>query len=443
MRGESTVKQKTDAHKIMNVLILSVLCLVPLTTVPVNGKLETMWPKLIFLAFLSFFFLYVYFRNRKELHLIERDRENFYLGIYVLLAGIATLLSISPYISFWGSSYRHDGFIALLLYTFAYLMARNAKSIQRYFFQALTVTSLMVSVYAILQFYKIDPVPHGMYHLDWVGLAFSTMGNPNFLGSYLTLSLPIPLYLYFYKEKKMGLVAYMVLFLALLATRTRGAWIGSFIGLLSFLFYHRHAYGFKKQETRRVITVIAASFAVLIFFMLTSGDTFLTRFLSIFLDFSKIIRQEEGAELGGSYRVYLWGKVLELIRMKPLFGHGLDTMYLAMNEQFRPEIIYDFGRYMNWDKAHNEYLNIAVSSGIPSLIFYLAFLRRTMAKGYKKLRMHTAYVPVMASVTGYLVQALFNIQVVMVYYIFLTFLGILSGTQAFKDEPERYTSTLL
>ena len=428
------MNQKTNPNKLMNILIISVLCLVPLCTVPVDGKLETMWPKLILLAFLSVFFLYVWFRNRDALHLVEPDRENIYLGAYVLLAGIATVLSISPYISFWGSSYRHDGFLALILYVFAYLMARNAKGIQRYFFQALTVTSVLVSIYAILQFYKIDPVPHRIYHMDWVGLAFSTMGNPNFLGSYLTLSLPVPLYLYFYKEKKAGLAAYMIIFLALLATRTRGAWIGSFIGLLSFLFYHRQAYGFQKREIRRVLTVIIASFAVLGFFMLTSGDTFLTRFLSIFLDFSKIVRQEEGAEMGGSYRVYLWGKSIELIRMKPLIGHGLDTMYLAMNENFRPQIIYEFGRYMNWDKAHNEYLNIAVSSGIPSLIFYLAFLRRTLKKGYGKLKSHPAYVPLMASVTGYLVQALFNIQVVMVYYVFLAFIGLLSAKEAFKEE---------
>lgn len=425
---------KANSHTIMNYLILAVLTTVPLCTIPVNGKLETMWPKIILLAFYAVFFLYVSIRNRREIHFLERDLEHLYLFGYVLLAGLATLLSVSPTISFWGSTYRHDGFLALLLYTFAYLMARNAHNIEKYFFKALTVTSVLVSLYAILQFYKIDPVPHEMYQMDWVGLAFSTMGNPNFLGSYLTLSLPIPLYLYFYKEKRVGLFAYMILFLALLATRTRGAWIGSFMGLLSFLFYHQRTYGFKKQEVKRVGSVLLASFAVLVFFMLTSGDTFLTRFLSIFLDFSKIIRQEEGAEMGGSYRVYLWGKTLELIRMKPLIGHGLDTMYLAMNEHFRPQIIYDFGRYMNWDKAHNEYLNIAVSSGIPSLLLYLAFLRRTLAKGYTKLQVNPAYIPVLASVTGYLVQALFNIQVVMVYYVFLAFVGILSGKQAFEDK---------
>lgn len=433
------MRQKSDTHRNMNALILAVLCLVPLCTVPIDGKLSTMWPKLVLLTILSIFFLYTYLRNRYVLHFIEKDRENFYLIGYVLLAGIATVLSMNPTISFWGSSYRYDGFVALILYIFSYLMARNAKSIQRYFFHALTVTSVLVAVYGILQFYKIDPVPLEMYNKDWVGLAFSTMGNPNFFGSYLTLSLPIPLYLYFYKGKKMGLMAYMVLFLALLCSRTRGAWIGSFIGLLSFLFYHKQAYGFKKAEIRKVFVVVGVSFGVLFFFMLTSGDTFLTRFLSIFLDFSKIIKREEGAELGGSYRVYLWKKSIELIKMKPLIGFGPDVMYLAMNEHFRPQIIYDFGRYMNWDKAHNEYLNIAISSGIPSLIFYLAFLKRAISKGYKKISIHPAYVPLMASVTGYLVQALFNIQVVMVYYVFLSFLGLLSGAQAFQEGETHYS----
>ena len=122
--------------------------------------------------------------------------------------------------------------------------------------------------------------------------------------------------------------------------------------------------------------------------------------------------------------------------MRPFFGFGLDTMYIALEANFRGQIIGDLGRYVNWDKAHNEYLNIAVSSGIPSLLAYLGFLFFALKKGLKKMKINEAYVPLLAAIIGYLVQAMFNIQVVMVYYLFFAYLGILTAKEAFGDEEK-------
>lgn len=432
------MKDRLTPTKTMNFLIYLVLCLVPLILVPIGGRLETMRPKLVGLGLLSLAFLIHALRHRDEIALVEGDRENLYLAAYVFLALLATLFSIRPDISFWGSGYRYDGFLALILYVFAYLMARNGQNMERVLFHAVTFTAVLVASYGIIQFYHLVDWPGNLYFRDWEGKAYATMGNPNFLGSFLTLTLPIPLYLYFYKDKFYGLLAYMVLFLGLLTTRTRGAWIGSFLGLLSFLLYHRLRGKYTRKELGKVLLVVVASVAVLFFFVVTAGDTFFTRFFSIFIDFSKLVRNEEGADLGGSYRVYVWQKVLELIRMRPILGYGLDTMYIAMSEHFKEIITADFGVYKNWDKAHNELLNIALSSGVPSLMFYLAFLKRTIGKGFQKMRFHAAYVPILAAVTGYLVQSMFNIQVVMVYYIFMAFLGILSGKNAFQEKETFY-----
>jgi len=122
--------------------------------------------------------------------------------------------------------------------------------------------------------------------------------------------------------------------------------------------------------------------------------------------------------------------------MRPFFGFGLDTMYIALETNFRGQIIGDLGKYVNWDKAHNEYLNIAVSSGIPSLLAYLGFLFFALKKGMARMKMHKAYVPLLAAIIGYLVQAMFNIQVVMVYYLFFAYLGILTSNEAFKEEEK-------
>lgn len=430
------MRRDIDVTKMNNFLLYLIIGLVPLIIFPLNGTLDTARTKLVFLLGISLFFIYFAVEKPDKISFIENTTENRFFAGYIILVFISTFFSINTMISLVGSVYRHDGFLALIAYSFAYLIARNAKQIVKYFFPIVTLTSVIVAIYGLLQFYRLDPVPMELYRFDWKGLAFSTMGNPNFLGSYLVLSIPMPIYLYFYKGKKMGLIAYAILFLALLTTRTRGAWIGAFFTLIAFLVLHHFRSGFQKSEWKKVLIVFLTSMGMILVFMMTSGSEFMTRFLSIFIDLSRILKEDETAYLGGSDRVYLWGRVIELIRMRPFFGFGLDTMYLAMEMYFRGQITADFGRYKNWDKAHNEYLNIAISSGVLSLLAYLGFLYFALKKGLKQMKNHEAYVPLLAAIIGYLVQALFNIQVVMVYYLFFAYLGIVTSKEALIEEEK-------
>lgn len=428
------MKKNADATQVNNILLYLTIGLVPLVMVPINGTFQTAWTKLVVLLCISAVFVVLSIRRRDQIMFMENTLENRFLAGYFILVVLSLFFSLNPQISILGSKYRHDGFLAFMAYCFAYLIARNAKGIEKHFFRIISVTSVVIAIYAILQFYQMDPVPKELYALEWVGIAFATMGNPNFLGSYLVLSIPMPIYLYFYRGKKIGFLAYAILFLALLTTRTRGAWIGAFIALIAFLVLHQIRSGFTKNQGKKVLVVFFSSLGMILLFVLTSGDVFASRFLSIFSDFFNIIKEEETAYLGGSSRIYIWGKVIELIRMRPLFGFGLDTLYIAMNMHFRGQIISDFGRYRNWDKAHNEYLNIGVSSGLLSLFAYLGFLFLVLKKGMKNLKKHEAYVPILAAIIGYLTQAFFNIQVVMVYYIFFVYLGIASSEQAIRVE---------
>jgi len=430
------MKRNIDVTKMNNFLLYLIIGLVPLIILPIDGTLKPATTKLVFLLGISLFFIYFAIKKPDKITFIENTVENRFFAGYFILVFISMFFSIDPMISLVGSVYRHDGFLALIAYSISYLIARNAKQIEKYFFPIVSLTSVIVAIYGLLQFYRLDPVPLELYRFDWRGLAFSTMGNPNFLGSYLVLSIPMPIYLYFYKGKKIGLTAYAILFLALLTTRTRGAWIGALIALIVFLVLHHCRSGFQKSDWKKVLMVFLTSIGVILFFMLTSGTEFMTRFLSVFIDLSRILNKEETAYLGGSNRVYLWGKVIELIRMRPFFGFGLDTMYLAMEMYFRGQITADFGKYKNWDKAHNEYLNIAVSSGVLSLLAYFGFLFFALKKGLKQMKNHEAYVPLLAAIIGYLVQALFNIQVVMVYYLFFAYLGIVTSKEALIKEEK-------
>ena len=84
------------------------------------------------------------------------------------------------------------------------------------------------------------------------------------------------------------------------------------------------------------------------------------------------------------------------------------------------------------DKAHNEYLQIAVTIGIPALLVYLLLLFSVYRKAFQALNEATKqqkYIlfTLLAVITGYLVQANFNISVVSVAPILWMFLGIVYG----------------
>ena len=76
----------------------------------------------------------------------------------------------------------------------------------------------------------------------------------------------------------------------------------------------------------------------------------------------------------GSNRIQIWKVVIELIEKHPIFGVGTDNLKNGVGENLTETSIDFIQRAKGiMDKAHNEYLHIAVTIGIPALILYLTF----------------------------------------------------------------------
>lgn len=74
----------------------------------------------------------------------------------------------------------------------------------------------------------------------------------------------------------------------------------------------------------------------------------------------------------GSGRAYIWAETLKLIKERPLFGYGQDTLtyYFPQNDIYK---VAGLGSYRKvTSKPHNWYLGIAYGSGIPALLSLLA-----------------------------------------------------------------------
>ena len=320
-------------------------------------------------------------------------------------------------LSLKGRSFRLESYSAILFYGVLMMLGAFFYTFKPWHVRLYAVGVSCVAVYGIFQKFGLDFQPQDPLMYGGPGASYATIGNPNFLGSFLTLALPILIYA-FIRGPKAYLLPCGLVYFCLLCTNTRGAWIGSLLG-----FALLGVFLLGERENRRRFAVVSGVFALLTLVFLLVNSGFGARFLSVFADLSKMLRGDDW-EKGGSYRLFIWSKTLELIRMRPLTGFVIETLGQVMGQYFEKDIIRVTGRHLVIDRAHNEYLHIAVSSGIPAALSYLAFEGTTLYHGLKNWRRSPMLVPLVCSIAAYMAAACFNISVVTVAPVFWVFCGI-------------------
>ena len=127
----------------------------------------------------------------------------------------------------------------------------------------------------------------------------------------------------------------------------------------------------------------------------------------------------------GSNRIEIWKMTLKVIEKSPLIGCGVDALEYGVIK-YAPDEVVDYifrtGQYV--DKAHNEYLHIAATMGIPALIAYLGFIGSICFSGIKNAFKNEKILILLIIITSYLIQAFFNISTIAVAPIFWFILGI-------------------
>lgn len=408
-----------SSYKNITRLLIIILCITPLIIIPFYID-YFYFPKILFVYLLTAFISIKWYLNRNDLKR-RIDNSEKIIAFYLVLIIISTVCSMNVETSLWGREMREEGLFAIAAYVLLYFFTKRyyvfCKKHIRYYILAASI----VALYGLVQYFGLDPIPRDFIRLNWSGRAFSTIGNPNFLGSYLVLALPISMFSYIYSKKGVFLLATLLVYVCLLFTNTRGAWLGAIASIIILIYYLINL----KYEKKYIIFTIALMTIATILFNLYNNNIFLTRFLTMYHDMNKLIVQSSDFEKAGSNRLFIWVRVMKLIYKYPIWGVGIETLDIAFAKEYSTDLTKYFGGRVIFDKAHNEYLNIAVSTGIPSLIVYLAFITNIIIKGFKQIKNNYIVLPLFCSVVGFLVQAFFNISVVSVAYIFWIFLGIL------------------
>lgn len=359
--------------------------------------------------------------------------EYILIGLLILLT-LSTVLSVDIYTSVVGAWTRHEGYLTWIAYLsvfyFFYKIIDYEHFSPKKFLNKLFIVSAILSIYGILQHYDYDFLS---LIVPWESpdSSITFFDNPNFYGTYLVLTMGIGMGLFLSSNEKKSLFFYGILLTlmtsVLLFTNTRSAWIGLAIVVLFYTFTVVK----ENKLWKNWIFLLLAMVIMAIGINASEGNRYLGK-IFITLEESGNLLDEGLTGHEGSSRLIIWQKDLTILDDYFWLGSGVDThgiVFPATPDELEQ---YFNNRTIIIDKAHNEYLQIAITIGIPALLLYLtllfyiykrAFIVLRVADNNQKLIIYT----LLAVITGYIAQANFNISVVSVAPIYWVLLGLVYG----------------
>ena len=315
------------------------------------------------------------------------------LGIVYL---ISSTLSITPYFSFKGYFLREEGLYTLACYLVTFFIVlgnlREQNQLNR-LLHTIILSATMVSVYGILQYFKIDTVA-------WAGgertRVTTTLGGPIFAGAYLIMVIPLILarlmqYLTDGFRKNPVIIILYSLVLAtniycMFLTKSRGPFVGLIISMfLYFILFVRF-----RQMKKLLLSVVAVTAIFITFLIILNIPQGPLSSLQKHLGRLANIYETEGG--GGKVRILIWEGARDILKSSPqrlVFGHGLESLFPLYHKY----ISSSFGRYEGSsipDHSHNDTFDILITSGIMGLLTYLIIISLLIYYTFKRLGFFTS-----------------------------------------------------
>ncbi|MDP4089393.1 MAG: O-antigen ligase family protein [Bacillota bacterium] len=415
--------------KLASYMLLILVCITPILVKPFGDE-RFSFPKAMFLYLCCLIMLIALITYRIK----DKRRHTFSLQgklilVYIFICIISTLFTVNLYNSLIGRSGRWEGLFAILCYVFLFFIASFYYEFNINHLRFIAVTSMVVSILGILQFFGYDLVYGFGPDSLWYKQCFSTIGHRNFVGSYICLMLPLMSISFIYLKDKLCFAASCLLFLCMLSSTTRSAWLS-----MSALLFLLIVFTVKKLIGPRPLLLLICAFAVLfVTFNYVSGNVISQRYASIYSNAA------EFDDDSGSFRIFIWKRALPLVWDRPLLGAGIDNFA----EVFMPKYGEETQKVMpdtTVDKAHNEFLQIAVATGIPSLLVYLSFLITMFIKSLRLIKKDKKAFVLFCCILAYQMQAFFNISVVSVAPLMWILLGILNGIILKNERAEELSA---
>ena len=242
--------------------------------------------------------------------------------------------------------------------------------------------------------------------------AFSTLGQPNWLGAYLAVTFFIGIYFLlkyqisnikyqndkskiknFFWEKYLIPIYLFLNFSMILFSRSRSAIFAVIVGLMLFISYYSL---FIKTNIKKILIILVVVTVLPVLFFKTGVEK-VDKYLDL-KNLSSIVYHQKSTinppssivqtDVTESFdiRKIVWQGAWDLGLKYPLFGTGVETFAFSYN--FVRPIAHNLTS--EWDyvynKAHNEYLNYLATTGFVGLGGYLCFIVAFIIYVIKKIK---------------------------------------------------------
>jgi len=426
------MEKKLSIEKIIYILIVLIMILIPLlkfsTYIPSIERfyINTFEIKRVYVLWISIFFLL----NTYIFLIISQKEKIGYIDIIIYILIILAFLSTSYAINFMkaflGEKYRYEGLLTILSYYFLLLNAKSLKQekYKKNIIKLFIIIGIFQSIYAILQSYTT------FHYIRRSSISYMAMGlcsNPNFFGSYMVMQLLIVGFIYIYNPKKIYLIIYVLFGISLYLAESTGPVLSAIVALIFSMFIMH-------KKIKKIIKLLVILLLSFIFANLSLNYVQTNIFQKELLENYDVTKEissiiKEPSKQIGNGRLKIWENSLPLVKKYWLIGCGLDNFKNA----------YPNSGYVIYDKAHNVYLQISITNGLPALIIFLTLLFIAFIKGIKVK--NNLLTPIYMAFIGYSIQAFFNISVIDVAPYYYIILGLIfsiyeESTEEKHDEIE-------
>ena len=333
---------------------------VTLINTPMWNKDALIIPKVIFLFLTALFLLPYLVLNFKVLRADKITRLLIVISSLLIIQYVLVMVNSTAPIEqqIYGRTGRGFGFITI--FSLICILLASALYIQREkidkIINLITIAGVILAFYGILQSYQLDPLAWDAKNNGVIG----TLGNPNFLSSFLAMAF-IPIMVSANKKKRK--IVYLVCLILLIlfsiyrAQSTQG-YIGIVIASLVFTLVY---FWYKKRLMFYIIFCLSVFISVIsVLGMLNMGP------------FAKYLYKVSVQSRGD-----FWRSAFNTANSHPFFGVGIDSFgdyFLKYRDLIA--VNHTFAEYA--DSAHNYFLDFASVGGYPLLLLNLLMIALTL-----------------------------------------------------------------
>ena len=387
---------------------------------------------------LGVIYLLLILQNKSYLPRLDKIFWSFLL--FVLAFTVATITSVIPYQSFWGTLERMGGLWTFWHYFLFYIILTSILTKGEHWQKLLNLTIFAGVLSAFYGFGQKTSIEFFVGSGDRARI-FGTLGNAALFAGYQILIAFLALTMYFsskinHKHKTWYLSAFILNSIAILMTAVRGSLLGYAVGIIIFTFLWARQN--KSHFGNLILKILIGSVIFWSVFSIIFND-------SSFVKKSGYLSRVTNLSLTATTvqtRFWAWQAGFKGWIESPktiLVGWGPENFNIPFSRHFNPKFFRGPGAETLFDRAHNMFIEVMVTMGIIGLLAYLNVFIALFGSLRKFLKEHDLAVygiGFISATVAYMIHNSFIFDTSANFVVFFTILGFVSylGTKD-KEEP--------